>query len=346
MDKQSAVHEKVQHYYGKELTQSSDLQSNACCTVEAYPKHIRQMLSRIHDEVSAKYYGCGFTIPDAVEGYRLLDLGCGAGRDVYLASQLVGTEGSVLGIDMTDEQLVVAERHLEYHEKEFGFSNVAFIKGNIDHLEECQLPLGQFDLIISNCVINLCQNKQNVLRQCHRLLAEGGEMYFSDVYTSRRVPLSLQDDPVLYGECLSGALYWNDFLSYSKLAGFSDPRMVEWRPIELKNPAIQQKCKGIDFYSVTYRLFKLQHLETDCEDYGQSVRYRGLIPHSEKVFKLDGHHLFEQGQKVRVCGNTFRMLHETRYHKYFDFFGDFSVHYGRFECDGEKSPFVSPKSCC
>ena len=348
MSDPSDVHENVRHYYGKELTQSSDLQTNACCTIEVYPKAIRDVLSSLHDEVLAKYYGCGLTIPDAIEGCRLLDLGCGSGRDVYLAGQLVGPEGSVLGIDMTEEQLAVAKRHLEYHKKKFAFSNVSFQEGNIDFLEECSLPPGQFDIIISNCVINLCHNKQNVLRQCFNLLSEGGEMYFSDVYASRRIPRSLQEDPILYGECLSGALYWNDFLTYAKLAGFKDPRVVSWRPIELKNKAIENKCEGIDFYSVTYRLFKIKNLETDCEDYGQSVRYQGALPSSPKALKLDDHHTFEQGRVEKVCGNTFRMLKETRYQKFFDFFGNFSGHYGIFEDCGRKAPFekAATKSCC
>ena len=336
------IHQEVQDYYSKELQQSSDLKTNACCTQVSYPSHIKKMLGQIHPEVLAKYYGCGLTIPQGVEGCRILDLGCGAGRDVYLAAQLTGPEGPVTGIDMTEEQLAVAERHLDYHRDKLGISNASFLKANIDHLEETQLPDEGFDLIISNCVINLCQNKQNVLAQCHRLLAPGGEMYFSDVYASRRVPEELRRDPVLYGECLSGALYWNDFLNYAKAAGFCDPRVVENSPITIENSELKQKCAGIDFYSITYRLFKLD-LEPDCEDYGQSVCYRGSIPYVPESFTLDTHHHFERGRESRVCGNTFRMLHDSRYREHFNFTGDFSTHLGLFEGCGGKAPFEQIK---
>ena len=222
-------HKEVQEYYGQELESSADLKTNACCTIQAPPKHILDALTQIHDEVKDKYYVCGLTIPYELEGLRVLDLGSGSGRDCFIASKLVGQKGEIIGIDMTDEQLAVANKHIDYHTKEFGYkySNVKFIKGNIDNLDQLDLEEGSFDLIISNCVINLALDKQKVLNDAFRLLKPGGEMYFSDVYSDRRISQKLQKDPVLWGECLSGALYWNDFLHYSKKAGFTDPRSVE-----------------------------------------------------------------------------------------------------------------------
>src|SRR5690606_25122218 len=142
-------------------------------------------------------------------------LGCGAGRDVYALSALVGESGSVIGVDMTDEQLAVANRHRGYHAQAFGFarSNVTFLHGYIEKLDALDLPDNSIDILVSNCVINLSPDKEAVLKQVHRLLKPGGEMYFSDVYCDRRVPAQLMEDPVLYGECLSGALYWNDFIN-------------------------------------------------------------------------------------------------------------------------------------
>ena len=106
---------EVQNYYGKELQTSNDLKTNACCTIKIYPSKIKKALSNIHDEVLSKYYGCGLTIPKKLDGMRILDLGSGSGRDCYLAAQLVGEKGEVYGVDMTDEQLKVANDHIDYH---------------------------------------------------------------------------------------------------------------------------------------------------------------------------------------------------------------------------------------
>lgn len=206
----------VQEYYGKTLQKSEDLQTNACCTAAAPPKHIKEALKNVHDEVLARYYGCGLTIPECVEGMDILDLGSGSGRDCYIASQLVGKNGSVTGVDMTTEQLAVANKYKDYHAEKFGYANVDFLEGNIEKLDELGLDEEQFDIIISNCVINLVMDKQKVLNDAYRLLKPGGELYFSDVYCDRRIPKHLQEDQVLWGECLSGALYWNDFLRMAK----------------------------------------------------------------------------------------------------------------------------------
>jgi len=172
---------------------------------------------------------------------KVLDLGCGAGRDVYALSAMVGESGQVVGLDMTDEQLEVARKYKEYHADVFGYaqSNVEFIQGDIDQLEDLPYEDGYFDLIVSNCVINLVQDKQKVLKQAFRLLKQGGEMYFSDVYCDRRIPQELVEDEVLYGECLSGALYWRDFLEFSKQAGFTDPRLVKDRVLTTANSKLK-----------------------------------------------------------------------------------------------------------
>ncbi|MFT4833385.1 MAG: arsenite methyltransferase [Marinoscillum sp.] len=350
----SNIHEDVQEYYGSELQKSEDLKTNACCTLVKPPKHILEALRLVADEVQAKYYGCGLTIPSAVEGLRILDLGSGSGRDCYIAGKLVGEKGHVVGVDMTDEQLKVANDHLAYHKEAFGYaqSNVKFIKGNIEKLDELNLEKGSFDIIISNCVINLASDKQKVLNDAYDLLKPGGEMYFSDVYSDRRVPQALQNDKVLWGECLSGALYWNDFLNIAKKAGFTDPRAVEDRPITIENEEVEALLGDISFYSVTYRLMKIDGLESDCEDYGQAVAYKGGIPENQMAFMLDDHHYFPKGKMMTVCGNTYKMLHDTRFKQYFDFYGTWDVHYGIFEGCGGNMPFTSSieggeaGSCC
>lgn len=344
---------EVQRYYGEVLQSSADLKTNACCTDTAPPDYLKRVLAQIHDEVLTRYYGCGLVLPEALAGTRILDLGCGAGRDVYALSRLVGEQGSVVGVDMTPEQLAVANRHRDYHAQAFGYarSNVEFIQGDIERLDETGLADESFDVIVSNCVINLAGDKRAVLDEAWRLLKPGGELYFADVYADRRVPVELQSDPVLYGECLSGALYWNDFLQLARAAGFGDPRLVADRPIAVDDARLAARVGNIRFFSATYRLFRLDGLEPSCEDYGQAVRYKGGIAHAEDAFVLDKHHRFERGRLVPVCGNTSRMLAETRFAPAFEYFGDTGTHYGIFDGCGEALPFsadgaAEPGACC
>ena len=208
------MREAVQEYYGKTLHNSRDLQTNACCDQQP-PDWLKPVLGKLHDQILTRYYGCGLVAPPLLQGARVLDLGCGSGRDVYALSALVGEQGSVTGIDMTDEQLQVARQYEDYHRRQFGYaaSNVEFRHGYLEQLDQLEIPDNSFDVIVSNCVINLCTDKAAVLREVRRMLKPGGEFYFSDVYADRRIPEALQQDLVLYGECLSGALYWNDFLN-------------------------------------------------------------------------------------------------------------------------------------
>ena len=334
------MHELVKDYYGRQLTSSDDLKTTACCDASRTPAWLKPLLAKIHPEVLGRYYGCGLVCPPLLEGCRVLDLGSGSGRDVYALAQLAGPAGEVVGVDMTDEQLAVAERHRRHHAEAFGFDNVRFLHGYIERLDELDLAPGSFDVIVSNCVVNLSPDKDAVLRGVHRLLKPGGEFYFSDVYADRRVPDAVRNDPVLYGECLGGALYWNDFLSLARRAGFNDPRLVEDRPLAITDPELAARTGNLCFFSATWRLFRLDGLESDCEDYGQAVVYRGSIAQHAHAFVLDKHHRIEAGRVFPVCGNTFRMLQESRLAPHFDFIGDFSRHHGIFEGCGKALPFA------
>lgn len=333
------MHDVVQDYYGKQLQSTADLKTTACCDASAIPNWLKLLLGRIHPEVLSRYYGCGLVCPSLLEGCRVLDLGCGSGRDVYALAQLVGPEGEVVGVDMTDEQLAIAQAHQDWHAKAFGYANVRFMKGYIEKLDELNLKPGSFDVIVSNCVVNLSQDKAAVLHGVHRLLKPGGEFYFSDVYSDRRVPDAVRNDSVLYGECLGGALYWNDFLRLAIAAGFNDPRLVEDRPLDVTDEALARQTGNLNFYSAAYRLFKLDELESACEDYGQAVIYQGTIPNNPHQFVLDKHHAIDTGRVFPVCGNTWRMLKETRFAEHFTFIGDFSKHFGLFEGCGSVMPF-------
>jgi len=333
----------VKDYYGKTLQTSADLKTEACCTPDAMPGYVKRLLANVHDEVQAKYYGCGLVAPLALEGARVLDLGSGSGRDAYALAQLVGAKGEVVGIDMTAEQLAVAREHTGWHAKRFGYekSNVRFLEGYIEKLGGLGLAPASFDVVVSNCVINLSTDKRAVLKGAYDLLKPGGEMYFADVYADRRLPEAVRADPVLYGECLGGALYWNDFHGLAKAAGFADPRLVTDRPLGVTDEALAAKLGPARFFSATYRLFKLDSLETHCEDYGQAVIYKGGLAHSEDLFVLDKHHAIERGKVFPVCGNTWRMLKDTRFAPYFEFIGDFSRHYGIFAGCGTAMPFAA-----
>ena len=165
----------VKDYYGKVLKSSKDLKTSACCDGGNVPAELEALLANVHEEVRAKYYGCGIVVPQALRGARALDLGSGSGRDVYLISQLVGPEGEVVGVDMTEEQLATAEAHTDWHMRAFGYSrrNVKFLKGYIEKLGVLGLAPASFDAVVSNCVINLSVDKLAVLRGAYDLLKPG-----------------------------------------------------------------------------------------------------------------------------------------------------------------------------
>ncbi|MBK6422361.1 MAG: methyltransferase domain-containing protein [Gemmatimonadetes bacterium] len=334
--------EQVQAYYGARLRSSADLRTDACTTAESPAPRLAAALARVHPEVLERYYGCGLVAPEAIEGATILDLGSGAGRDAYTLAQLVGEGGRVIGVDATREQLAVARRHLEWHRERFGYArgNVAFVEHDLDHLATLPLEADSVDVAVSNCVFNLLRDKGAAFRQVHRLLRAGGEFYFSDVYADRRLPHALLEDPELVGECLAGALYWNDFLALARAAGFGDPRLVTSRRLGIRDDRIAGRLAPARFYAATWRLFKLEGLEPACEDYGQAVRYHGGIPGAEALVHLDGHHPFEAGKIVPVCGNSWRMLAETRLARWFSCFGDTTRHYGIFAGCGTSLPFA------
>jgi len=336
------VRAQAREYYGQTLHGTQDLKTSACCAgSKRPPKHIAAAIACVHDDVAGHYYGCGLTIPELLTGLTVLDLGCGAGRDCYVLSMLVGSQGHVHGVDMTDEQLAIARKYIQYHTDLFCYDspNVEFHKGFIEDLN--MIPSGSVDVVVSNCVVNLSPDKDSVLREAYRVLKTGGEMFFSDVYSDRRIPSELLHDPVLHGECLSGALYWNDFLRMARKAGFGDPRLVEDRILAIGNESVRTKLGNAKFFSATFRLFKLEGLESECEDYGQAVIYKGTIPTCPNLFVLDAHHRMETGKVFPVCGNTYRMLHDTRFAPHFEFLGEGKVHYGIFASCGNGIPFGS-----
>ena len=335
----------VRRYYGTVLNSSSDLKTGACCPAEAMPPALRVLSEDVHPEVRDRFYGCGSPLPPALEGMTVLDLGCGSGRDVYLLSRLVGPTGRVIGVDMTAEQLDVARRHRDWHAERYGHdaSNVTFVEGYIEDLAACGIDDASIDVVVSNCVLNLSPEKERVFVEVLRVLKPGGELYFSDVFADRRIPDALRRDPLLLGECLSGALYTEDFRRLMQRLGCLDVRSVTQNPIPLLDPQIDAKIGMVNFRSITMRAFRLA-MEDRCEDYGQIATYRGSIPELPHAFVLDDHHRFETGKPLRVCSNTFDMLARSRYAAHFVVAGDTTTHFGLFDC--APSPAVAGANDC
>ncbi|MGH8651944.1 MAG: methyltransferase domain-containing protein [Gammaproteobacteria bacterium] len=339
----------VQRYYGEVLISSADLKTSACCPPETLPAYLRDILAEIHPQVQDRFYGCGSPIPPALEGATVLDLGCGSGRDCYLLSKLVGPGGRVIGVDMTSEQLEIAQRYQHYHAAKFGYrsSNVELILGDIADLAAAGIANDSVDLVVSNCVINLAPDKGPVLREVFRVLKPGGELYFSDVFADRRIPAPLAGDPVLFGECLAGALYIEDFRRLLALAGCADARVCSRGLLTLDGDEVERKIGMVRFESITFRAFKLT-LEDRCEDYGQVAVYLGTLAHHPHRFALDDHHLLDRGRPMLVCGNTADMLGRTRYAPHFEVRGEKRVHYGLFDCAPKATPALAATSggCC
>jgi len=344
--KSDQIIEDVKDYYGKVLTTNEDLKTSACCPLDAPPEHVRPRIKNVHEAVQEKFYGCGSPLPLAAEGCTILDLGCGSGRDAYILSQMVGENGHIIGVDMTDEQLSVARQHIGWHMDKFGYkkSNVEFKKAYIEDLKTADIKDNSIDIVISNCVINLSPDKEKVFSEIYRVLKPGGELYFSDVFAGRRIPEPLQKDKIMLGECLGGALYIDDFRRMLGAIGIPDYRVSASRKMTLDDPVIEKMAGMIDFYSMTIRAFKVP-LEDICENYGHVAYYKGTIDQCPHAFTLDDHHIFNTGMPVPVCGNTANMLQETRFKKHFRINGDFSTHYGPFDC-APSTPTNQGNACC
>ena len=344
------ITEQVKEYYGKQLKSKDDLKTSSCCCATIPTVEIKDTLPLIADEITSRFYGCGSPLPPMLEGMTVLDLGCGTGRDVYIASKLVGESGHVIGVDMTEEQIGVAIKYQDEQRERFGYktSNVRFIQGYIEDLRSLGIEDRSVDVVISNCVLNLSPAKEQVFEEIYRILKPGGELYFSDVFADRRIPEHLATDPVLCGECLGGALYVEDFRRLMMKVGFTDFRYASICGIELNNKEIEDKLGIVNFTSRTVRAFKIDDLEDICEDYGQVAWYDGSINGHPHFFDLDDHHRFITNKPMLVCGNTASMVSDTRYGKAFRLLGDRSAHYGRFEgCAPEDKVCVSKSgSCC
>jgi SAM-dependent methyltransferase len=193
--------------------------SSSCCGGDVITGGLYDAIdaAQIPEAALLASLGCGnpTALAQLNEGEIVLDLGSGGGIDVLLSAKRVGPTGFAWGLDMTDEMLALAEKN----KAEAGATNVQFLKG---HIEEIPLPNNSVDVIISNCVINLSADKDQVLREAFRVLKPGGRFAVSDVVVEGELPDSIRQDMEAYVGCVAGALEKGDYLARLAKAGFED----------------------------------------------------------------------------------------------------------------------------
>lgn len=196
--------DSVKNYYGKVLSTQEDLKTTVCTAAGKPPSAIADALENVPEKVKQKFYGCGHPIPSNITNLTILDLGCGSGQDCFVAAQLAGKNGKVIGIDMTEEQIAVAKESVpEFQKRCPDAAPVVFAKGYIEDVlaaENNVVQPNSVDIAISNCVVNLSADKRAVLLSVYKALKNGGEFYFSDVYCDRRLPENIRKNELLYGE--------------------------------------------------------------------------------------------------------------------------------------------------
>jgi arsenite methyltransferase len=299
-----------------------------CCPVD----YDRSLLGAIPEEVIERDYGCGDPSRYARAGDTMLDLGSGGGKICFMASQIVGSEGLVIGVDLNEEMLSLARASAPAVAENIGYANVEFRRGRIqdltldvdrleswlnDHPVESLQDLTRLeeekerlrrehplvaddsvDLIVSNCVLNLVreEEKSQLIREMFRVLRPGGRVAISDIVSDEIVPEHLKNDPELWSGCVSGAFHELDFLKRLEAAGFYGIEIDKW---ESQPFAV---VEGIEFRSVTITAMKGK--EGPCMEAGHAVLYTGPW---KQVVDDDGHTL-ERGVRTAVCAKTFRIL--------------------------------------
>ena len=328
----NTIHKQVSEYYGKILKSNDDLKTNACCTSSAPPRYVREILPMIKDEILSRFYGCGSPISMGLKGRTVLDLGCGTGRDVFILSKLAGENGHVHGVDMTPEQIEVAIKYQEEQAQIFGFSkvNTSFHLGYIEYLKSLGIEDNSVDVVTSNCVINLSPFKELVFKEVYRVLKEGGELCFSDIFADRRLPEEVKNDPVMHGECMGGAMYFEDFRRLLEKCGFTTYYIVDKTPIQPNDFEIARKVGDIKFFSCTVRAFKCEELEDREENYGHSATYLGTMEENKRYFDFDENYRFVKNKPLGVSGNVAKILKTSRMKEHFLVEGTGEVHHGLF----------------
>src|SRR5438067_6590691 len=253
-----------------------------CCPAE----YDDELLTAIPQEVIERDYGCGDPSRYLREGEVVVDLGSGTGKICFIAAQIVGPCGKVIGVDMTDEMLEVARRNAPIVAERLGYANVEFRKGRIQDLaldleqldqelkghpvsDDASFPAADelaqdlrlrrplvasdsIDLVVSNCVLNLVEpnSKRQLFEEIFRVLRKGGRAVIADIVSDEPVPERLQNDPELWSGCISGAFVEEGFLDAFSAAGFYGIRILK------RDEQPWRTVEGIEFRSVTIEAFK------------------------------------------------------------------------------------------
>ena len=310
-----------------------------CCPVDYDCK----FLEIIPPEVIERDYGCGDPSKHVHEGETVLDLGSGTGKICFIAAQVVGPSGKVIGVDMTDDMLECARRNQPIVAERMGYDNVEFRKGRIQDLsldlealdrelksdpiadantflkadELAQdlrvraplIPTESVDVVVSNCVLNLVDDraKTQLFSEIFRVLKNGGRAVISDIVSDEDIPAEMQNDPELWSGCISGAFREDLFLKAFEDAGFHG---VEILALD-KEP--WQTVKGYEFRSMTLQAFKGK--QGECFERNQAVIYKGPF---KKVLD-DDDHAMERGKRYAVCDKTYNLYRKPPYNQFFEF---------------------------
>lgn len=310
-----------------------------CCPVEYDTRYLKI----IPPEVIEKDYGCGDPSRWVREGETVLDLGSGTGKICFIAAQVVGPTGKVIGVDMTDDMLEVSRRNAPVVAERIGFANVEFRKGRIQDLaldlevldaelkkrpitdavsflaadelaDELRVsrplvPSESVDVVVSNCVLNLVEAgaKRQLFAEIFRVLKNGGRAVISDIVADEEVPQAMQQDPTLWSGCISGAMTEEGFLQAFADAGFYGIELVKF------DTQPWRTVEGIEFRSVTVQAFKGK--QGLCFERNQAVIYKGPF---REVLDDDGHHM-ERGVRYAVCDKTYQLYRKAPYAQFFEF---------------------------
>ena len=314
-------------------------EAKLCCPVDYNAEYLKV----IPQEVIERDYGCGDPSKYLREGETVLDLGSGTGKICFIAAQVVGPTGKVIGVDMTDEMLAVARTNAPIVAERIGYSNVEFRKGRIQDLglnvdlldaelkrrpindaasflaadelaQELRVksplvPNDSMDVVVSNCVLNLVEPhaKRQLFEEIFRVLRLGGRAVISDIVSDEAVPEHLQNDPELWSGCISGALTEEGFLAAFSDAGFYGVQILK------RDEQPWQTVEGIEFRSVTIEAFKGK--QGPCVERNQAVVYKG--PFREVLD--DDNHRMERGRRYAVCDKTYNIYRKAPYSAFFEF---------------------------
>ena len=230
------IKEVVKRTYTEALTNDSGCCGPACCT-PAQDVAFNEDYSNLkgYDQDADYALGCGIPTEFAKikEGDTVLDLGSGAGNDVFVARSIVGEKGKVVGVDMTEAMIAKANEN----KQKLGYQNIEFLLGDIE-----ALPLNDhlIDVAISNCVMNLVPDKNLAYKEVYRVLKPGGHFSISDIVLSGNLPESIEDVAEMYAGCVSGALIKEDYIAAIKSAGFKNIAIVKERKLDLSDELILQ----------------------------------------------------------------------------------------------------------